>query len=182
MFADAPGLSRGRVRVRNLDRRSRRRLDEHGNLFHHAVEMFLKCALVGVLTIEEMRSKEYGHKLLSLWDRFKKREGDPGLDRFDAAIAALHEFESIRYRDRIVKQGMLVSISWEPGDVGPTTGTAKIPRKYEVSIQEIDRLIIEVLHRSESEPKSVRDAGDALARARSTGPPQPRGVKMAVTC
>ena len=49
---------------------------------------------------------------------------------------------------------MFVPISWEPGDVHVIPGTAKMPPKYEVLIQEIDRLIIEVLRRAGRNPKA----------------------------
>ena len=78
----------------------------HGNLFHHAIEMCLKAALVGTLTIAKMR--QIGHHLPVLWDRFKEKETDPSLARFDPTIQALDEFESIRYPNKIVDEGMLV--------------------------------------------------------------------------
>ena len=65
----------------------------YGNLLHHAVEMFLKTALVGVVRSEEMRSKRYGHDLEKLWQRFKAKEADPALDIFDATISDLNPFE-----------------------------------------------------------------------------------------
>jgi hypothetical protein len=135
----------------------------YGNLFHHAVEMFLKGALVGALTIERLRSKEYGHQLLPLWERFKQKEGDPALDRFDPAVGSLHDFESIRYPDEIVERGMLVLIGWEH-DIRPAAGSG--PPRYQVLIQQVDRLIIELLHRADRNPKaySMMRASQPLAR------------------
>src|SRR4029453_8796918 len=63
----------------------------HGNLLHHAVEMYLKAALVGVVTPKEMRD-EYGHDLEKLWARFKMKVADPALDRFDAPIPPPQKF------------------------------------------------------------------------------------------
>ena len=68
----------------------------YGNLLHHAVELYLKFALIGVLTPAEMRSREYGHNLERLWQRYKELVSSPALDRFDRMIKALHEFEELR--------------------------------------------------------------------------------------
>ncbi len=125
----------------------------HGNLFHHAVELYLKAALVGTIPVERMKQRPYSHDLRALWGAFKTTEGDPALNRFDRTIEALHEFESIRYPDRIVDHGMIVTIGWKPGDAGPITGTMKMPPSYEIVIEEVDRLIIEVLRRASVNPK-----------------------------
>src|SRR5919109_157968 len=121
----------------------------HGNLFHHAIEMYLKAALVGTLTVAKM--KQIGHCLPVLWDRFK--ETDPTLARFDPTIHALDEFESIRYPNRIVDEGMLVSVVWQPEHVTTWSGSAQPPPKYEVIIADIDNLVIEVVHRASVNPK-----------------------------
>ncbi len=125
----------------------------HGNLFHHAVELYLKSALVGTIPVEKMKQRPYKHDLLALWRAFKTKGGDPALDRFDRTVEALNEFESIRSPDKIVDHGMIVSIAWKPGDIGPTTGTARMPPRYEVVIEEVDHLIIEVLRRASVNPK-----------------------------
>ncbi len=125
----------------------------HGNLFHHAVEMYLKAALIGTIPVAQMNKKPYSHDLTALWDRFKTKEADPGLVRFDSTILALHQFESIRYPDEIVKKGMLVSVAWQPHHAVTAGGSAKQPPKYEVIIAEIDDLVIEVLQRASVNPK-----------------------------
>ncbi|MEW5979746.1 MAG: hypothetical protein AB1898_28445 [Acidobacteriota bacterium] len=122
-------------------------LPVHGNLFHHAVEMYLKAALVATLPVGQMK-KKYRHDLTALWDQFKTKEADPVLSRFDPAIQALHKFESIRYPDEIVDKGMLASIAWQPHHAVTGTGSAKVPPKYEVIIADIDDLVIEVLQRA----------------------------------
>jgi len=125
----------------------------HGNLFHHAVELYLKAALVGTIPVDQMKQRPYIHDLRALWKAFKTEENDPALNRFDRTVAALHELESIRYPDKIVDHGMTVSVAWKRGDVGPITGTVKMPPRYEVVIEEVDHLIIEVLRRASVNPK-----------------------------
>jgi len=135
----------------------------HGNLFHHAIEMCLKAALVGTLTVAKMR--QISHHLPALWNRFKEKETDPALARFDPTIQALEEFESIRYPDKIVDEGMLVNVVWQPEHVTASSGSAKRPPKYEVIIADIDNLVIEVLHRASVDPRSlVIRIHDAAAR------------------
>jgi hypothetical protein len=125
----------------------------HGNLFHHAVEMYLKAALVGTLPVAQMKQSPYSHDLTALWDRFKTKEADPALARFAPTIQALHRFESIRYPDKIVGRGMLASVTWQPHHAVAPSGSAKLPPKYEVIIAEIDDLVIEVLQRTSVNPK-----------------------------
>lgn len=142
-------------------------LPVHGNLFHHAVEMYLKAALGGTLPLGQM--KKYSHDLTALWDQFKTKHADPFLRRFDPTIQALQNFESIRYPDKIVHKGMLASIAWQPHHAVPGTGSAKVPPKYEVIIADIDDLVIELLKRGSFNPKFLISrvnhayARDALA-------------------
>ena len=70
----------------------------HANLLHHAVEMFLKTALIDIVDAKEMKDR-YGHDLIKLWQRFKEETADPALDQYDETIQALHKFEKIRYPD-----------------------------------------------------------------------------------
>jgi hypothetical protein len=116
--------------------------------------------------------RSYGHKLRALWNRYKAKESDAALDRFDATVKALHEFHSIRYPDKIVKQGMIISIAWAPGDTigylekakhgmlisfawGPDDTGTDAPPEYGVIISEIDNFVIEVLRRARLNPKSL---------------------------
>src|SRR5437870_1212577 len=80
-----------------------------GNLFHHAIEMFVKGYLCERKSLEEL--KKVGHRLCSLWACFKQEVADPALDRFDQTVTDLDEFESIRYPDRILSHGMRSFIS-----------------------------------------------------------------------
>jgi len=125
----------------------------HGNLFHHAVELYLMAALVGTIPVEQMKRNPFSHDLRAIWRAFKTKENDSALDRFDGTVEALHEFESIRYPDKVVDHGMIVAIGWKPGDAGRVTGTGKMPPSYEVVIEEVDRLIIEVLRCASVNPK-----------------------------
>ncbi len=124
----------------------------YGNLLHHAIEMYLKGALVGTLTVKEMRNK-HSHDLLTLWNKFKAKENDTALLRFDTMIDALHKFESIRFPDEIVAKGLLGGAGWAPEDATTFSGSLEPPPKYEVIINLVDELVIELLHRADLNPK-----------------------------
>jgi len=124
----------------------------HGNLLHHAVEMFLKYGLLDVVSREQMRSRQYGHNLDWLWERFKEKEGDPALVRFDATVHALHEFEELRYPDKIPNRAIMMAITWLRDDTVTSSGETKA-KQYEVVIADVDRLIIEILKRVGLNPK-----------------------------
>ncbi len=128
----------------------------YGNLLHHAVEMFLKFALAGVVSPQEMRNK-YVHDIEKLWRRFKTKEADPALDRFDATIHALHKFEDLRYPDKIPHAAILLSITWKPSHAVQASGTTLRTPKYEVFISDVDRLVIEIMKRVPLDPRFFTD-------------------------
>jgi hypothetical protein len=127
----------------------------YGNLLHHAIEMFLKTALIRVVSPKEMKNK-YGHNIEKLWDRFKTKEADRALDRFDATICALHAFENLRYPDNIPDAAILVNLTWQASDAVEASVTA-VPRtrKYEFFMSDVDELVIEILKRVPLNPKAL---------------------------
>lgn len=72
-----------------------------GNLYHHAIEMFLKGALCGRYMLQDFQRK-FGHDLITLWDAFRKEYPTAQLDEFDLVIAELNHFERLRYPDAII--------------------------------------------------------------------------------
>src|SRR5262249_23366603 len=88
----------------------------YGNLLHHAVAMYLKYTLSGVVSPAQMRSREFGHNLEWLWQRFKEKVADTTLDHYDETIHALHEFEELRYPDKIPERygSIFMAITWKP--------------------------------------------------------------------
>jgi hypothetical protein len=79
------------------------------NLLHHAIEMYLKGALASHLTLPQL--KTVGHCLLRAWASFKTQFNDGALQAFDAFVAELDKFETIRYPDSIVTNGMAVRLT-----------------------------------------------------------------------
>lgn len=126
----------------------------HGNLLHHAVEMYLKAALLGHLSVNLMRTR-YRHDLKRLWKQYKVKESDPTLGQFDATIRALHAFEDIRYPDKFAASGGVLSIAWTtPINTSPLK-LKKEPKRYEVFISDVDRLVVEVLKKAGVQPTIV---------------------------
>jgi hypothetical protein len=123
-----------------------------GNLFHHAVEMYLKAALIGTLSLDEMK-RRYSHDLVALWNRFKTKEPDPALARFDLVVAVLDKFDNIRYPDETRKgQGQAVLLAWGPMQPGGPTEWSQEPGNHGIWISDIDVLVMEVIQRSGVSP------------------------------
>ncbi len=89
----------------------------------------------------------FGHKLPKLWEAFKRAMSDPELDKFDDAIAKLHNFENIRYPDELAFQGGTVIIGFEDRDSGQR-GEAD----YQSSLAPIDRLVSLIFKKSGISP------------------------------
>jgi len=123
-----------------------------GNLFHHAIEMYLKGCLVSKLTLAEL--KTLGHRLQEIWDRCKKEIADAELDNFDQVISELDKFESIRYPDQILARGMigLISVKREHGSVESTVPKRSEPA-YEIVVEEIDSLVKVIFQKSSINPE-----------------------------
>jgi hypothetical protein len=80
-----------------------------GNLFHHAIEMYLKGALSEKRSLSDLR--KLSHNLPVIWKVFKVEANDSALDRFDATIAGLHDYEELRYPDSVMVRGMESTIN-----------------------------------------------------------------------
>jgi len=115
------------------------------NLLHHAVELLLKACLSytdsrGKIEKYGQRRGGYGHDIRSLWDEFKKRQTAPVPVEFDAIVAALHDFEDIRYPEELILKGAAIMIN--PFVEEPIRANGQGPeRSYNLSLPPIDRLM-----------------------------------------
>ena len=105
-----------------------------GNLLHHALEMFLKCALVKTLSLKEL--KRIGHNLSTLWYRFAQTYPDPALSSLDASVAELERFERLRYPDSVVLEGMQVSFVLFRWQFSPLPAGPQPP--YHLVLEDVD--------------------------------------------
>jgi len=79
-----------------------------GNLFHHAIELYLKGDLSRSVSQRDLR--KYGHNLKRLWKDYTQKHSASALSGFDSCIKDLHKFETIRYPDAIAEKGMVFAI------------------------------------------------------------------------
>lgn len=111
-----------------------------GNLFHHAIELYLKGDLSR--SVSRRHLTKYGHNLKRLWKVYKQKHSASALSGFDRCIKDLHKFETIRYPDAIAEKGMFFAIAvsrpqppldfWVLGSTPPT---------YSVVVNDIDQLV-----------------------------------------
>jgi HEPN domain-containing protein len=106
------------------------------NLLHHAIEMALKGALAKK-GIDLRALKRLSHDLPEIWREFTAQYGIDS-STFDGVIAELQKFETIRYPDEIVEQGLASVIS--RGKPSPLSGHTT----HALWLGEIDELMDEV--------------------------------------
>lgn len=122
-----------------------------GNLFHHAIEMYLKGYLSPHLG--ESKRKNLGHSLKRIWRAFKRSVKDPALDEYDTAIKLLDRFESIRYPEKSVREGFEVHFSLVTPNP-PSSGPYAMPasQRYDVVLHQIDNLVATIFQKSGLNP------------------------------
>lgn len=118
-----------------------------GNLFHHAVELFLKGELANTHT--EAQRRNMGHRLSVIWRAFKVQVNDSTLDEFDRTIMELDYFEEIRYPETLTRDGgsILVDCSplGEPRIDNPVTGLGRV---YTLYVADMDKLVGTIIRKS----------------------------------
>jgi hypothetical protein len=128
-----------------------------GNLFHHAIEMYLKGYLVSKLTLAEL--KALGHRLQEIWNHCKTEIADAELDNFDQVISDLDKFESIRYPDQILSQGMITLINVKKQHRSAQSAIPKRPEPvHEIVVEEIDSLVKVIFQKSSINPEFFTNA------------------------
>jgi hypothetical protein len=106
------------------------------NLLHHAIEMALKGALAKK-GMDLRALKRLSHDLPEIWRQFTAQYGIDS-STFDGVIAELQKFETIRYPDEIVEQGLASVIS--RGKPSPLSGHTT----HALWLGEIDELMDKV--------------------------------------
>jgi hypothetical protein len=106
------------------------------NLLHHSIEMFLKCALVTTMPLDEL--KKLGHNLVTLWDRFEKEHPDPNLAALLAAVKELDKFERLRYPDSMVMDGMQLFFVIARADFSPLPSGHE--PSYHLVLEDVDTI------------------------------------------
>ena len=113
-----------------------------GNLFHHAVEMFLKGHLAATTTEEER--KGLSHNLPRTWVQYKRTVLDATLDQFDGIIEAVDHFENLRYPEKV--ENYIVQFASTGPFIYPTGPAVGMSTPtFTVVVNEIDALVAELL-------------------------------------
>ena len=134
-----------------------------GNLFHHAIEMFIKGFLfhdgMNETEIKDKLTdlqKKYSHHLGKLWDSFKNlTEGSiNNLDAFDETIKELQKFDGIRYSNKflIEKEGRAFVYDW--GKLPNGEYQAKGAAVYRLGVEDLDQLVKVLFTTAQIDPKN----------------------------
>jgi hypothetical protein len=110
-----------------------------GNLLHHAIEMFLKGALVSSVGLGAL--KGINHDLNKLWREFKKHHTSKESDSFDEVIGALHRFERLRYPDFAIGEAMELTFDVLREHRVETSGPGKPLQRYSLVLENVDALV-----------------------------------------
>ena len=110
------------------------------NLLHHAVEMFLKGCLVTKVGFDLLPRRKAGHDLNALWEKFREYFPDPKFERYTTAIAELHNFEQIRYPEKLITNGGLLGVGFLSGVKNVQLYGPKLP-EYQLAVNDIDDLV-----------------------------------------
>jgi hypothetical protein len=139
------------------------------NLMHHAIEMYLKGALLKgrTKTLKELKDK-LGHSLPKCWDAFKAQVKDPALDKFDGVVAEIHKYEDLRYlkENSTGMQSTFEIVRWTPPDLPVITRT--VP-SYRLCLPDVDELVAAIIAAARLNPEVYlrfmkAEANEYLAR------------------
>jgi hypothetical protein len=134
-----------------------------GNLFHHAVELYLKGYFCE--STDEDERKEMKHNLKKMWRRFKRDVSDATLNRFDSVISALERHEGIRYPEKIAEQGMTAYITFTKGSITKGVVAPQQPQPdYQIVVDELDALSHEIIANARMNPKAMTAGLNEFAR------------------
>jgi hypothetical protein len=112
----------------------------NGILFHHAIEMLLKGALLEKRTLSDV--EQMRHWLKRIWRAFKEDFPAPQLKHHDGTISSLAKFHDLRYWE-VESAGM--TSQWErPAHHVIVYGGMKTPKQYVVVVSDIDDLVADI--------------------------------------
>ncbi len=113
--------------------------------------MLLKSYLARTLTSEELSGK-FRHDIKRLWKAFKRKLPSEDLGQFDGLIDQLSRLERIRYPDRVIEEGAMMSMGWSAGPISVSgTGVERVPA-YILSVNEIDALVAKIFQVTSRNP------------------------------
>lgn len=135
-----------------------------GNLLHHAIEMYLKGALVRLLGLNGLR--DLGHDLDHIWNAYKARVSPADATSLDSPISELQRFERLRYPDTVVREGMDAAFTIFRGQQAEITGPNGPLRPYSLVLEDVDALVKSIFRDAGVNPRfhlqHLRDDAKAI--------------------
>jgi HEPN domain len=124
------------------------------NLLHHAVEMYIKGALLSDLRLKDIRT--YNHSIQKLWGEFKTIFPDPSLnqfDTFDTTVERLDKFEHLRYPDDYLQKDMSGQFALFRNDLVQSQNTGiSMPPNYDLILEDVDHLVKIIFEKASVNP------------------------------
>lgn len=133
-----------------------------GNLFHHAIEMFLKFLLLKHYSPEQLWT-DFGHDLKKLWKEYKLRINNSDLNQYDKLIGSLNKIEDLRYPERGYQFFIDFRKEYYSHSKGPMM---KGMKEYRLNLEQIDEFVKKLLvrHVTPEWIKNLLVHGDAKAQ------------------
>jgi len=126
-----------------------------GNLYHHAIEFFLKAALSSSIPEKRLASREFGHNLENLWHEFKDRYRNASAE-FDGTVHLLNKFEKIRYPEAKFGAGPKLHLAIFRQADGKSMGA---PGSYAFVLEDMDSLVRHIVKYASLEFMLQNDIG-----------------------
>ena len=113
------------------------------NLLHHSIEMFIKGALSQTLNLTDLQ--KLGHDLEALWAKLTGIATDAFPGDLGVAISTLNRFESLRYPDKVLTEGLDLALSiYTDNRTEIRNGNGKKLNHYHLVVEDMDRLVVAI--------------------------------------
>lgn len=136
----------------------------NGNLFHHAIEMFLLAGLSAKYSSKELKEKYHKHNLWQMWVDFKGILNSENLDGFDSLIKRYNKWEEIRYPLKKKSNIVMFSDIRKGSKSKFVDPNHKKGDEYRINLEEMDeffKVICEVLSINPDYIRSMLSLGDS---------------------
>jgi hypothetical protein len=135
-------------------------------VLHHALEYILKAALGRTHTLAQLKRKPFVHDLESLWQAAVQEISTLKTPVRDRTIADLNKFEDLRYPDKLITQGGLVTIGIRSGQDPVVSGSQRSSGpNYRFNLEEADELWAAVFQKVANAPAFLQQLPPAARTA-----------------
>lgn len=117
-----------------------------GNLFHHAIEMFLLAGLLNKYSESDLKKKFIKHNLSNMWVEFKLLLQDRAFNKFNPLITTIQRWEEIRYPRFPRGKSLNMFVDMRKGNksdlIEPRVNEED---KYRINLEELDEFLKELI-------------------------------------